>query len=262
MIKSTNKPLISVISVVFNGRDYIERTIESIASQKTELVEYIIIDGGSSDGTVDIIFSRGDVIDHYVSEPDKGIYFAMNKGANIARGEYLSFLNASDIYYPKTLDLIVSVIKKKNIDYISAPVDIVNSSEKILSTLHPIKNFKYKEGSYMQMPAPHMSVFLKKNIFHELGGYDLSFKLSSDFDLLLRLAKKDIKPFVLKNSVGAFMLGGASGSYKIHFDNFKVLKKHKLPLIINLSKLLFYLFRWIFSYLIPGTVKYFIISKK
>ena len=174
-----NQPLVSVITSVFNGGKKLEEAILSVINQTYPFVEYIIIDGGSSDGTVDIIFSRGDVIDHYVSEPDKGIYFAMNKGANIARGEYLSFLNASDIYYPKTLDLIVSVIKKKNIDYISAPVDIVNSSEKILSTLHPIKNFKYKEGSYMQMPAPHMSVFLKKNIFHELGGYDLSFKLTS-----------------------------------------------------------------------------------
>lgn len=250
-VKHAIQPVISIITVVFNGEEYIEETILSISTQKHSDIEYIIIDGGSSDGTIDIIAKYNNVIDCWISEPDKGVYDAMNKGVSLANGQYVSFLNASDMYYPDSLNMIIESLKSDDFDYSVAPVDILSSSGSQLFTLYPIENFVYKKGSYMQMPAPHLSVFLKRKLFQDLGGYDLSFPLSADLDLLLRLAEKSNNVITIKKPIGAFKLGGISGSYGTYIDNFKVMKKHQLHWFINCQKTLFYLIKWCISLILP-----------
>jgi len=225
---SKNLPLLSVITVVYNGQEVLEDTILSIANQTFQGIEYIVIDGGSSDGTVDIIKKYDHVIDSWISESDLGIYDAMNKGAKIATGSYLSFLNASDVYFTNAIELIANAISTKDLDYCFAPVIVRTECDQDISTAYPIHNFTYQQGRYMDMPAPHMSTFIKADVFRDMGGYDLSFPISSDFDLLLRLAEKSQNMQSLKQPIGAFRLGGVSGSYKTHVDNFYVFKKHKM----------------------------------
>ena len=94
-----DKPLISIITVVFNGEKYLEETIQSVINQTYSNVEYIIIDGGSSDGTLDIIKKYEERIDYWVSEKDRGIYDAMNKGIDVASGKWLNFMNGGDEFY-------------------------------------------------------------------------------------------------------------------------------------------------------------------
>lgn len=227
-------PLISIITVVFNDNKHIQRTISSIASQVYKNIEYIIIDGGSTDGTLETIKKNENFIDYWLSEPDAGIYDAMNKGAHKANGSYLSFLNSSDIYFKDSIENIASKIIEYRFDYSIAPVIIKTASEKISMIKYPPLNFTYEYGKFMTMPAPHLSVFLSKDMWIKLGGYDLAFDLSSDYDLLLRMSSITKNVCSLSDPIGEFYLGGISGSFRTDFDNFYVLKKHGLPMIDNL----------------------------
>lgn len=246
-----NSPLVSIVTVVFNGESYLEETILSVSNQRNSQMEHIIVDGGSTDGTVDILKKYNHKIDCWISEPDQGIYHAMNKGVTLANGKFIGFLNASDIFYKNTLNMIISAIQERDFDYSMGPVDIVNFQGIKLHTALPLKNFIYKQGSYMQMSAPHMSVFIKRQLFEMLGGYDVSFRLSADYDLLLRLAQRTNNVFYLDNIVGAFKLGGKSGSIGTYIDNFRVLKKHKLHWFINVSITTCYLLRWGIALVLP-----------
>ena len=106
-----DKPLISIITVVYNGEKYLEETIQSVINQTYDNVEYIIIDGGSTDGTVDIIKKYEDQIDYWVSEKDTGMYNALNKGFSCAQGDYLGWLNADDTLFPNAFKDINTVFK-------------------------------------------------------------------------------------------------------------------------------------------------------
>ena len=242
-IVKTDQPLITIITVVFNGMRYLEETIQSVIAQKSSNIEYIIIDGGSTDGTLDIIEKYQDSIDCWVSEPDQGIYDAMNKGSKLANGLYLSFLNASDIYCQGAIKDIASSIAEENFDYCCGPVTIRNELNQDIRTVYPLKNFCYEQGKLMGMFAPHLSVFIKTEIFHTLNGFDLSFALSSDFDLLLRLSAKTKNAYYFDSPIGSFKLGGVSGSYKTYIDNFYIYKKHYVPILPRLIYLTYFLIR-------------------
>jgi len=242
-INKTDQPLITVITVVFNGVRHLEETIQSVISQEYSNIEYIIIDGGSTDGTLDIIKQYQDSIDSWVSEPDQGIYDAMNKGSRLANGSYISFLNASDIYFHDAIINIASSIVEENFDYCCGPVTIRNEENQDISIAYPLKNFCYEQGRLMEMFAPHLSVFIKTEIFHALGGFDLSFALSSDFDLLLRMSSKTQNAYYFDSPIGAFKLGGVSGSYKTYVDNFYVYKKHHVPFLARLAHTTYFLIR-------------------
>lgn len=247
-------PSISVITVVFNGEKYLEDTIKSVIHQKNENIEYIIIDGGSSDGTLEIIKKYKSCIDHFISEQDEGIYDAMNKGALLASGKYICFLNASDIYFKNALFKVINRAQRNNFDYYVAPAVIRDENNQDLRIRYPLNNFIYQKGSYMGMPAPHLSVFVKKTIFLDLGGYDLNFKISSDYDFLLRLSEKYKNISYGNEPIGAFRLGGLSSSYKIHFENFFIGIKHDVPKLQMALITAWYLFRNLLKQILPNKI--------
>lgn len=158
-----NNPLISVVTVSYNAVTTIEQTILSVINQTYSNIEYIIIDGGSTDGTVDIIRKYADRIAYWVSEPDKGIYDAMNKGTKKANGEYIAFLNSDDWYELDAVSIIAQFADGKN-DLISGIIKLYKNDL-----------FLYAHGSsmdniYNEMIA-HPSTFMKRDLFWELGGY-------------------------------------------------------------------------------------------
>lgn len=174
-----------MVTPVLNSEAFVEQTILSIINQDYKNIEYIIIDGGSTDGTIDIIKKYADKIDLWVSEPDKGIYDAQNKGVFMAKGEYFAVLNSGDYY--ATTD-VVSIIASKigehpNIDYVYSNAFFLKETEdnRIVKFESDIRN-KYKYN-----PVPHPTIFSKTEFFKKSGGFDCSYKVSADYDYLFKL---------------------------------------------------------------------------
>jgi len=208
-----NKPLICVVTVVFNGEEHLEQTIESVLNQSYDNVEYIIIDGGSTDGTLDIIKKYEDAIDYWISEPDRGIYDAMNKGISLASGEFVGFLNADDWYNIDTLSLVSKSIKISTPGYICGIVDIYDENK----FLH---HFKPRLG-YVKRGAPfgHPSLFVQSKYLRQMP-FKLQYKIIADYDFMIKLIKRDISYVELSQSLANFRTCGISSEVDLSKENF------------------------------------------
>jgi len=178
---------VSIITVALNNVLYIEDCIQSVLSQTYKNVEYIIIDGGSTDGTINVIKKHADKIDKWISEPDKSIYDAMNKGISIASGEILGFLNSDDFYASNdVISTVVNEFQIKEVDSVFADLVVVkrDQPEKIIR-YYKSSNFNESKFSYGLMPA-HPTFFAKREIYEKYGVFKLNYKISADFELLLR----------------------------------------------------------------------------
>ena len=180
-----DKPLISVITVVFNGEADLEETIFSVINQTYDNVEYILIDGGSTDGTLDRIKKYEDKIDYWVSEEDDGISDAFNKGIMLVRGKRILFLNAGDCFHD--LDSIERVyplfIQHQNIDLIYGKIQLVNENrEKIKSYGKPFDLTVFKR----HMTLPHQGMFHSREFFKTNGLYDITIKTCMDYELIMK----------------------------------------------------------------------------
>lgn len=179
----TKSKILSIITVVFNDLD-IEKTIRSVIPFLSNDVEYILIDGGSTNGTIEVIEKYQQYFSYYISEPDKGIYDAMNKGIQHSTGEYVLHLNSGD-----TLTSVPIEILKENrtqVDILSFPVDIDNGS----LIYYPLFDSRVKFRTSLH----HQGTFYRR----ELVSYDCSYKIFADFDLNQRLYKKKVTSLMFK----------------------------------------------------------------
>lgn len=178
----TGKSLITVITVVFNAEKVLEKTILSVINQTYDNVEYIIIDGGSTDGTLDIIKKYKDRIDCAVSESDKGIYDAMNKGIKVSHGQWINFLNAGDYYFDNNI--------LSNLPF--------HTSEKIIFGNIRYESNKIFESTfnwkmYLKNTLHHQAAFYSIDLFNKLGFFDINFKILADYDFNLKVLALNIK---------------------------------------------------------------------
>ncbi|MGN6162928.1 MAG: glycosyltransferase family 2 protein [Flavisolibacter sp.] len=176
------QPLVSIVTIVYNGEQYLEQTIQSVLQQSYPNIEYIIIDGGSKDGSVNIIKKYENKLAYWVSEKDKGVSDAFNKGIAKANGEIIGLINADDWYEINTLEKVVSVMNK---------FDIAYGDLRLWKNEKPEAIFQ-GEYSYLhnEMTLNHPTVFIKKAIYQQHGLFDLNYKYAMDYDLLLRLKLK------------------------------------------------------------------------
>ncbi|MDP3465874.1 MAG: glycosyltransferase family 2 protein [Sulfuricurvum sp.] len=210
------KPLISVVTVVYNGQENLEQTINSVLDQTYDNIEHIIIDGASKDKTLEIIQKYDDKIDYWVSEPDGGIYKAMNKGASLASGEYIAFLNADDWYNLDTIHSVVdAIIEHHRLDYIFGNVDIY-SNDILHSTLK-----KQFEQYKFNTPFGHPALFVQT--CHLLTTpFNTDYKVIADYDFILELIAKKLNYYHLDKSLTNFRLGGVSSSANISREKFRL----------------------------------------
>ncbi|GIU70241.1 MAG: hypothetical protein KatS3mg002_1477 [Candidatus Woesearchaeota archaeon] len=221
-------PLITVITVVFNGEKYLEQTIQSVINQTYPNVEYIIIDGGSTDGTLDIIKKYEDYIDYWISEKDKGIYDAMNKGITLAFGSWLGFLGSDDFFENNALtNYYISYCSNIECDIIYGNSRVL-FGDKVLyyrKSDHQIDHIK-KDFIFF-----HPDSIAKIKVYKELGMYDTNFKLAADYEFFLRAYFNGYKFLKIDKTIVNFRVGGFSSNYKKAFyEKIKIYKKYKSKL--------------------------------
>jgi len=168
-----NMPLITVVTVVRNGEKTLEETILSVINQTYNNVEYIIIDGASTDGTLDIIGKYEDKIDYWISEPDKGIYYAMNKGIDLVTGDWINFMNSGDGFYSETVLQNIFEIDNANVDIIYGDTFYFYTFDSFVFKARPLDSF------INEFPFGHQSSFVKTRIMKEIK-FDETYKCGGD----------------------------------------------------------------------------------
>ncbi len=202
---------ISIITVSFNSASTIEDTLKSVISQDYKNIEYIIIDGGSTDGTLDIIDQYKNNIKTIVSEPDKGIYDAMNKGIELSSGDVVGILNSDDIYENNKVLSLVNDAFTINVDAVYGDIEYVDRLN-LKKRLRLWKAGEFKSNSFKWgwMP-PHPGFFIKKSKYNEFGTYQLDLGSSADYELMLRMiAKRKIKLKYIPEIITKMRMGGVS----------------------------------------------------
>lgn len=204
---SPQQPLVSIVTVVYNGGQTLQKTIDSVKGQTYSNIEYLIIDGGSTDNTLKVIKSNNDCVSFWVSEKDHGIYDAMNKGVSIAKGEIIGIINADDYYEPDAVEKVVEAYKEKAGDILHGDIKYIKG-EKMLFKLKPVIDLSI--WSFKRMPINHPSAFVTKAAYREIGLYNRDYKIAGDWDFCLRAYLQKKKFVYIPSTIASFTLEGIS----------------------------------------------------
>jgi glycosyltransferase involved in cell wall biosynthesis len=217
-------PLISVIIVVYNGARTIAKALDSVMNQSFKDFELICIDGVSNDNTVEIIKSYGTAITRLISEPDKGIYDAMNKGIGIAKGEYLYFLGADDfVYNEHVFQAVANLIQQTNPDLLYGNVVFSNSGR--------IYGGEFSYEQLLTQNLPHQAAFYRRKLFGLLGTYNLEFPYHADWDFNLScFSKEGITTVHINHIIAVFQVGNTSSVADI-----TLIKARLIPAMLKYS---------------------------
>ena len=227
---------LSLITASYNSAGTIKDTVVSIEKQTYPDIEYILVDGGSKDDTVDIVKANSTRLSQCVSEPDKGIYEAYNKGLALANGEVIGYLNSDDFYCSN--DVIANVMKQfedPSVDAVYADLVYVDwdDTDKILRHW---KSKDYVDGDFSRaFVAAHPTLFVRKAVYDKAGGYDLTYRLAADYEFILRIFHKyKVKSVYLPQILVRMRAGGATGESasaikKQNMEIFSALEKHQVP---------------------------------
>lgn len=225
---------ISIIIATYNAGKVLQRCLDSIRPQKTDDIELLVIDGNSKDNTMEIVNRNQDIIDYWVSEPDKGIYDAWNKGVKAAAGEWIQFIGADDQLVPDALSVYLEFLSSHltdDIDIISAKANMINSKGKVICVMGRQfvwkefrKNMQFSHGTTL-----HSSKFLQKN-----GSFDLNYKICADYEYFMRNGEKTKSLFINKILI-VFQAGGTSATIAGQKETYRIRKRYKsVSNILNL----------------------------
>ncbi|MDB9425747.1 glycosyltransferase family 2 protein [Microcystis aeruginosa CS-564/01] len=220
-------PLVTIITVVFNGEKHLEQTIQSVINQTYDNVEYIVIDGGSTDGTVDIIRKYENQIDYWVSEPDGGLYHAINKGITLCMGRLVGIIHAGDNY---TLEAIVEVVEaylKKT----SAALFIGDCQ----CLFRDNYNWYIRSGNLGPLPyktLPHPSTFVSLEIYKKYGAFETSFKIASDYEFFCRCFAQSVEFIYINKTIAIMMNPGISNNYYMTAKEELMVRMRYLPKLL------------------------------
>lgn len=231
-------PTVSIITIVRNDREHIEDTIRSIQSQSYGNREHIIIDGGSTDGTVEIIRKYDDAVSYWLSEPDEGISDAFNKGLAAARGEWIIFLNSADTF---TTDQSIAMLMQH-----ARGKKIVTAFARASRKLLPKRAIRDSEPVHIRAMIAHQASLVHRSIFDEFGGFDRNFKVRMDYEFWLRVLPRTPFHFV-EEIVVQFADNGVSGNLPryIHEELLANKKCRGRYGLLDFPRIRFFLERWL-----------------
>lgn len=245
--------LVSIITVSFNSENTIKDTIESVLNQSYESIEYVIVDGNSTDNTLEIIksykkeFERRSISYLWVSEPDQGIYDAMNKGLKMVNGELIGILNSDDWYTKEAVRVVVQKNNSNVYSIISGKKNKVNFQKEILKTLDNKKDIK--KYIHKTMPINHPATFVHKNVYKKIGLFNTNYRLSADYDLVYRAFRAEVKFLFIDTVIVNMRNTGATHQTKNLFitakEDYFIRKKYKVAFAG-----FYYLNRIVFNYLV------------
>jgi len=226
----------SIITICYNRKNTIAQCIESVLNQNYTDIEYIVIDGNSTDGTKDVIQSYSNKISRYISEPDKGMYDAINKGLKIATGDIIGLMHSDDEFYDVGVVSKIVTAFERNTQTEGVYGDGIyvtnNVQEKVVRNRIG-GDFAFEKLKAGWLPL-HPTVYFRKSVIEKLGDYNLNFTIASDTEFLLRyLFVNKIKLEYLSTYVVKMRMGGLSTSYKrafeVLYEDFRIYKYHGLP---------------------------------
>lgn len=228
------KPLVTIVTPVYNGEKYLEETIQSVITQTYDNIEYIIIDGKSTDRTIDIIRKYENKIAYWLSEPDKGMYDAIKKGFKVATGEIFAWLNADDKYYQSGVEVVVKAFKKyPEIEWVTGIPTMYDENGLIVrvgGTSFYFNKF-FRMGLYRGDVLGFLqqeSTFWRKSLWERAGGINNNLKFAGDYDLWIRFSKYS-HIYVIPTIVGGFRIHSTQKSKDIeeYYAECDVIKKIK-----------------------------------
>ena len=200
----------TIITPTFNSREFIEETLESVLSQEGAELEYIFVDGGSTDGTLDIIkrYAAADARIKWISEPDEGIADAFNKGIALAGGEIVGIINSDDSYLPAALRMVAeSAAAYPECDVFHGDIVRLDQAGRELFVLKPLD---IETSVWREMPVNHPATFVRRQAYGAIGGFDVSLRYAMDYDLVLRLHKAGCRFCYIEAPLASMRYGGAS----------------------------------------------------
>lgn len=239
------KPKVTVITITYNAERFLKNTIESIVNQSNKEFEYLIVDGGSKDGTPDIIRQYANT--HYasfseaetrklelcpqicwISEPDKGLYDAMNKGLHLAKGDFVWFINAGDkIYDETTMQTVIDTINDNpSCDVVYGQSIIIDEEENICGERHKIAPKNLTRKSLLNgLVVCHQSILARKDMAPD---YDIQYRISADYDWVCKVLAQSRQNCYIDNYLSRFMIAGVSAQQrkKSWIERYRIMKKH------------------------------------
>lgn len=215
---SSDRPLVSVITVCYNAHDTIAQTFASIRNQSYDAIDYIVVDGASDDGTLDVIRAHEDMISYYVSEPDSGLYHAMNKGIELAQGAYILFLNADDWLAAHAIETLVEAADYAGVDIVSALgryIDPAVGSSQVMRAL------PFDDSTLLRMPLRHETMLVPAALYDAIGPYDTRYRIIADRHWTARAFEAGATSYVVPQPLLNFRTTGVSNSDTAGIDRDK-----------------------------------------
>ncbi|MEL0455963.1 glycosyltransferase family 2 protein [Flavobacteriaceae bacterium SZ-1-7] len=202
------KPKISIITVNYNNLEGLKKTVDSIKNQTYNEFEYLVIDGASTDGSAEFIENNKNNFDYYISEPDNGVYQAMNKGIKAANGEYLLFLNSGDHFFDNdVLKENIQFLGDDNITFFN--LQVIENNKTFIKEYPDTLSFSY----FMEDTLPHPATFIKREVFQKIGMYKEDFKIVSDWKFFLdAICKFNVSYKYVSKPLSTFYIGGMSSN--------------------------------------------------
>jgi glycosyltransferase involved in cell wall biosynthesis len=227
---------ISIITVAFNATRTIADTLESVAAQTHPDIEHIVVDGASTDDTLDIVRRHGKHVARLISEPDHGIYDAMNKGLGLATGEVVGFLNADDVYADKgVLTRVAAILARDGLDALFGDAEFVSSAR----PEHPLRRyrsdrFRPERIAWGWMPA-HPTLFLKRSVFERFGQFRTDYRIAGDFELVARIfhdgtvSYHHLAEVLVRMRTGGISTGGWRNTILLNREVLRACRENGIP---------------------------------